>query len=273
MPNGYYGDHKAGEQIALKAVADSGYEFVGWYTYGEGSEFIPEFISDTAEYTFTTGNAPQTVSAIFRKVVTSLRLDGANAGFTEGKATYVIGNEFPPKPENVVVCGVTAEDEYYLEKHQYTVDLGGLDFTKEGTYTITYTYKKDTSIKATLTIMVVDEGEINLTMHGSPTSYYYTGGNSIIITKSQIRNNGEECDLEALGLNWEWRDKDGNVVTLLSDHTWELDWFDSPTTAGEYKFVIYSEKDGVKTDLLTVDTVISERKVSMVTDASELRHH
>ena len=42
MPNGYYGDHKAGEQIALKAVADSGYEFVGWYTYGEGSEFIPE---------------------------------------------------------------------------------------------------------------------------------------------------------------------------------------------------------------------------------------
>ena len=205
--------------------------------------------------------------------VTSLRLDAANAGFTEGKATYVIGNEFPPKPENVVVCGVTATGEKYLEKTEYTVDLGGLDFEKEGTYTITYTYKKDTSITATLTIMVVDEGEINLTMHGSPTSYYYTGGNSIIITKSQIRNNGEECDLEALGLNWEWRDKDGNVVTLLSDHTWELDWFDSPTTAGEYKFVIYSEKDGVKTDLLTVDTVISERKVSMVTDASELRHH
>ena len=40
LPNGYYGEHKAGEQIALKAVADSGYEFVGWYTYGEGSEFI-----------------------------------------------------------------------------------------------------------------------------------------------------------------------------------------------------------------------------------------
>lgn len=269
MPNGYYGDHKAGEQIALKAVADSGYEFVGWYT--DANE--PQLISANAEHTFTTGNAPQTVKAVFNAVVTSLKLDAANAGFTDGEATYVIGSENRPDPENVLVYGVTVESKKCLDRELYTIDLGGLDFTKKDSYTITYTYTKNTSIKATLTIMVVDEGEINLTMHGSPTSYYYTGGNSIIITKSQIRNNGEECDLEALGLNWEWRDKDGNVVTLLSDHTWELDWFDSPTTAGEYKFVIYSEKDGVKTDLLTVDTVISERKVSMVTDASELRHH
>ena len=48
--------------------------------------------------------------------VTSLKLDAANAGFTEGKATYVIGDEFPPKPENVVVYGVTATGEKYLEK-------------------------------------------------------------------------------------------------------------------------------------------------------------
>ena len=87
--------------------------------------------------------------------VTSLKLDAANAGFTEGKATYVIGDEFPPKPENVVVYGVTATGEKYLEKTEYTVDLGGLDFEKEGTYTITYTYKKDTSVKATLTVEVV----------------------------------------------------------------------------------------------------------------------
>ena len=55
----------------------------------------------------------------------------------------------------MVVCGVTATGEKYLEKTEYTVDLGGLDFEKEGTYTITYTYKKDTSIKATLTVEVV----------------------------------------------------------------------------------------------------------------------
>ena len=73
MPNGYYGEHKAGEQIALKAVADSGYEFVGWYT--DANE--PQLISANAEHTFTTGNAPQTVKAVFNAVVTSLKLDAA----------------------------------------------------------------------------------------------------------------------------------------------------------------------------------------------------
>ena len=67
----------------------------------------------------------------------------------------------------MVVCGVTAEDEYYLEKHQYTVDLGGLDFAVANSYTITYTYKKDTSIKATLTINVVRADTSNLSLSGS----------------------------------------------------------------------------------------------------------
>ena len=55
----------------------------------------------------------------------------------------------------MAVYGVTIEGETPLNADQYTVDLGGLDFEKEGTYTITYTYKKDTSIKATLTVTVV----------------------------------------------------------------------------------------------------------------------
>ena len=42
MPNGYYGEHKAGEQIALKAVADSGYEFVGWAEEEGATEAVYE---------------------------------------------------------------------------------------------------------------------------------------------------------------------------------------------------------------------------------------
>ena len=49
------------------------------------------------------------------------------------------------------------ETDVYLTKDvDYTIDLGGLDFTKTGTYTITYTYIKDTTIKTTLTINVVE---------------------------------------------------------------------------------------------------------------------
>ena len=268
MPNGYYGEHKAGEQIALKAVADSGYEFVGWYT--DANE--PQLISANAEHTFTTGNAPQTVKAVFNAVVTSLKLDGANAGFTDGEATYVIGSENKPNPENVVVYGVTIEGETPLNADQYTVNPGGLDFAVANSYTITYTYKKDTSVKATLTVTVVNAGEINLSLSGSSSrSAYYTGGCAPRIAKSEILNNGEPCDLDALGLFWEWRDFSSAVVNAVYDTTWDDETlFPTPAQAGKYRFVIYSETDGVKTDLLVTEHEIIERKVSLVTDSSDI---
>ncbi|MGN1098699.1 MAG: hypothetical protein ACI4S9_00010, partial [Christensenellales bacterium] len=88
--------------------------------------------------------------------VTGLILDGANAGFGEGSATYTIGDDNRPNPEYVVVNGVTASGNVYMENGvDYTIDLGGLDFETAGTYTITYTYIKDSTIKNTLTVTVV----------------------------------------------------------------------------------------------------------------------
>ena len=61
MTNGYYGEHKAGEQIALKAVADSGYEFVGWFTRDND----PQLISSSSQYTFTAQRKDTSVQAVF----------------------------------------------------------------------------------------------------------------------------------------------------------------------------------------------------------------
>ena len=170
----------------------------------------------------------------------------------------------------MAVYGVTIEGETPLNADQYTVNLGGLDFEKEGTYTITYTYKKDTSVTATLTVTVVNAGEINLSLSGSSSrSAYYTGGCAPRIAKSEILNNGEPCDLDALGLFWEWRDLSGAVVNAVYDTTWDDETlFPTPAKAGTYKFVIYSETDGVKTDLLVTEHEIIERKMSLVTDSS-----
>ena len=153
LPNGYAGEHSAGDAVTLQAVANEGYEFAGWYTDTD----VPQLISESAEYTFTIENEDRYVTAVFKAKVTGLILDGANAGFTGGVATYTIGDENKPNPEYVVVSGVTAEGNVYLNKDvDYTINLGGLDFTKAGTYTITYTYIKDTTIKTTLTINVVE---------------------------------------------------------------------------------------------------------------------
>ena len=170
----------------------------------------------------------------------------------------------------MVVYGVTIEGETPLNADQYTVDLGGLDFAVANSYTITYTYNKDTSVTATLTVTVVNAGEINLSLSGSSSrSAYYTGGCAPRIAKSEILNNGEPCDLDALGLSWEWRDLTGAVVNAVYDTTWDDETlFPTPAQAGKYRFVIYSETDGVKTDLLVTEHEIIERKMSLVTDSS-----
>ena len=89
-------------------------------------------------------------------------MDAHNAGFTytttglADKTVVEIGTENTPNAQNVLVYGVTADGNKYLTKDvDYTIDLGSLDFTQEGTYTITYTYNKDNTIKATLVVEVV----------------------------------------------------------------------------------------------------------------------
>lgn len=144
----------SGDRVTVKVVANAGYNFKGWYAATD----VPEFISASPEYTFTVGNEDVSVAAVFEAEVTGLILDGANAGFTEGVATYTIGDEYRPNPEYVVVYGATAEGPLYLTKDvDYTIDLGGLNFETAGEYTITYTYLKKSGITETLTVIVAEK--------------------------------------------------------------------------------------------------------------------
>ncbi len=268
LPNGYAAEHKEGESVTLKAVAAEGYEFAGWYTATD----VPALISEEAEHTFVVEGETY-VQAYFAAIVTALDLDGLNAGFTDGKATYTIGDEYQPNPEWVVVYGVTAMEETFLTKDEdYTIDLGGLDFETEGTYTITYTYNKNTEIKATLMVEVVAEAPgINLTYEGGAAPVEYNGGRAAYVFKESIKNNGVTCDIEDLGLSYEWRDStSGEPVNVARDDTWDESLhYPSPAVVGTYDFVVYSkDEEGVKTDLLTVTREIIVNEFSLVTEAS-----
>ena len=152
QPNGYYAEHTAGDTVTLTAVPADGYSFVCWIYSDDNREYE---ITD-ATYTFTV-NSEMYVSAMFEKKVVALRLDVANAGFAPtGVTTVEIGSTYHPNPEGVVVYKVYSDGEdSWLAPENYTVDLGGLDFSKVGTYTITYTYNEDTTVKATITVSVV----------------------------------------------------------------------------------------------------------------------
>ncbi|MGM9972408.1 MAG: bacterial Ig-like domain-containing protein [Anaeroplasmataceae bacterium] len=272
--DGYYAELKENETVKLQAVADEDCVFVGWYTATD----IPELISTEAEHTFTMSNSEQYVFARFEALVTSLSLDAHNAGFTyendelAEKTVVTIGDEYTPNADYVLVYGVTVDGNIALTKDtDYTVDIGGLDFETEGTYTITYTYKKDTTIKATLTVEVVAQEDIgiNLTYEGSASPVEYNGGRAAYVFKSSIKNNGEACDIEALGLSYEWRNHStGEVVDVDRDDTWDEELhYSSPAKVGVYDFVVYEVVDGQKKDLLTETREIIENQFSVVSDS------
>ena len=116
--------------------------------------------------------------------ITALELDAHNAGFTyidgklADKTVVKISDDYKPNPDNVLVYGVTAEENKYLTKDEdYVIDLGGLDFTKEGIYTITYTYKRDTSIKITLNIEIIDSQKVTaLELDAHNAGFTYVDG-------------------------------------------------------------------------------------------------
>ena len=275
QPNGYYDKVTEGSKITLTAEHSDGFRFAGWYE-PDGTD-APTLVlkqtpvSTSATYEFTMPAADYTVYAVFEAKVTALLLDGVNAGFREGEATYTIGDEYKPNPENVIVSGVKVTGNEVLTKDaDYTIDLGGLDFAQAGTYTITYTYVEDTSMKATLTVIVEQAEELltyNLAYMGLvEDSGEYNGGRALYVYKSNFTNNGEVCDIEDIGLSYEWRDHiTKQVVEAARDDTWDSTsaHYPSPAVVGTYDFVVYKEEDGNKVDLLTLVRTIEVNKFEL----------
>ncbi len=123
--------------------------------------------------------------------ITAIILDGESAGFTNGVATYIVGNENQPNPVNVAVYGATENGNIALSKDiDYTIDLGNLNFEQEGTYTITYAYIKDATINSMLKI-IVKPSYISLTQNQTDEivnmlDYSISDWNNIDITLKQM---------------------------------------------------------------------------------------
>lgn len=157
-------------KIKLTAVANEGYMFKGWATRDADWNAIIFSTEDTYEFTVSESvvddHGTYYVQAIFEKKADGLRIDAHNAGFTYNEngelavTVYKIGNEIKPNIEHVGIYATynsyMMEDKYLTLNEDYTRDLGGLDFTKAGTYTVTYTYIADPSVTISLTVQVVE---------------------------------------------------------------------------------------------------------------------
>lgn len=158
-------------KIKLTAIANEGYIFKGWATRDDEWNAIILSTEDTYEFTVSESVVDNRgmyyVQALFEEKANGLRIDAHNAGFTyneNGELTvtvYKIGSEIKPNIEHVGIYATynsyMTEDKYLTLNEDYTRDLGGLDFTKAGTYTVTYTYIADPSISISLTVQVVEQ--------------------------------------------------------------------------------------------------------------------
>ena len=159
--------------VPVTVKEKEGYAFVGWFDANEGF-FVGGDLTYVAKVyvnygDISTGNLH--LVAKFRKTVTDIRLEvNDTSGFdtdNEGNiiTEYKVGlNQlFDAQPENLTVLGKTGDQyEKLVRQTEYKITStigyndGLLDTSVEGVYTITYTYLKNPSVQAVITIRVAE---------------------------------------------------------------------------------------------------------------------
>ena len=150
-----YNEFNKGEQVTLTVElrSEKDYEFLGWYTVDASGAVGTTCVSTERTYTVTLNETTYLYAKIEPKI-TRLEVEGY-----EGEPTRIHISKFwlADREIKVYACGALGK-RVELTANDYTVDMGGLNLTKPvvGKYTITYTYKADTSITYTVTVWVYD---------------------------------------------------------------------------------------------------------------------
>lgn len=284
------------ESRFLNAIPDDGYEFVGWYQEDD------TLISTETEYGFKMGTSAMTVYAKFSAKVVSLYLNGTNANLYVIKETvFYIGSTTVLDATKVIVKGVRADEtetDVLTKDVDYTIE-GSIDTTTEGTYTVTYIYTKDTTVRRTLTIIVTDvKISYDSTSYGSEYGQHlyrtYDGGAVFLSSAAVMVNDVSIRDMKTVLTNTE-HEKYAEYSNILSkiSYKWFIkgtttevqsgsditmpgtqyrynmravgDEIVGPTTVGEYELVIYYEKNGTQIEKARFEAEITERQFKKIT--------
>jgi hypothetical protein len=240
----YLDAFQVGKTYALEAVAKEGYRFVGWDISGAlGYETVTD-----ASFSLVTGADTRQVLAKFEPVVTDIVVDLDYTIVYDPNLTTDL-----PNFENVVVSAVTVEGTTKLWAGDYTVDLGGLDETKPGTYTVTYTCVENTDVKTTVNVVVLKES-VKITVEN-----YGWGGHTDVLGEILVEK-GEEITLNAylddeeryIFSGWYVNDLDTRVAGAM-EYTF---------TATEDTTVIARFEKNTKVDLSVNVTCMGEGNIS-----------
>lgn len=282
---------KAGETISLTARETEYYEFMGWYDLtGDTSTFMT--LEKKIEVTL---NESKSVKAYFREKVKYIEIDPdtlLNAGFVNGQVGFAIGDTALDYSNFTVKEKGVAGSYGTLSAEHYTIDDSTVDFNTVGIYTITYTYKYNTSIKTEIKIIVVNPENAQFTFN---RVYSYLdhefNGKATFISLRDVKFN--DVPLYEFGTNskiwdkisYKWIDKTTNMqvdttgvdITINGTVVKEFgpskmsfkvgNEFGGPIKAGSYRFELSYNGETV----LTQDSTISTQVYKKITTSEDFK--
>lgn len=282
---------KTGKSISLTVRESSYYEFLGWFDIvGDNYNLITT--NKTIDLTL---NENRSIKARFREKIKAIEIDSTtllNEGFVNGKVGFAIGDTVVGYENFTINAEGVAGSYMTLSSSDYIVDDSTVDFNVAGTYTISYTYKYDTSIKTEITIVVInpETAQFEFNQSHSYLNHEYNGKATFISLKDVKINGVPLYEFKSSSKIWDkisykWIDKNTNEVVDTTDADITINGtivknfgpennkmtigneFGGPIKAGSYRFELLYNGNKV----LTQDSTISTLAYKKINTSSEFK--
>lgn len=242
--DGFYRDDlPENSEVTIEVKAKEGYYFVGWFISADYYS-IEGLLSTELKHTFIVNEETNNLNltALFRAIATEIKLeDSSDYGFyldNEGKLVteYLLNlnQEFYAMPDGQPLLGKIGDKyerlilglEYRVESTINYTKNGMFDTSKEGTYTITYTYLNNPELKVVMNFKVVELVRFLAQCMPHNSGYLLEDGQRVDFANGKLVEKGTKITLTAVAgseynfVGWFYFDSDQSEKLISTDATY-----------------------------------------------------
>ena len=242
--NGFYRDDlPENSEVTIEVKAKEGYYFVGWFISADYYS-AEGLLSTELKHTFIVNEETNNLNltALFRAIATEIKLeDSSDYGFyldNEGKLVteYLLNlnQEFYAMPDGHPLLGKIGDKyerlilglEYRVESTINYTKNGMFDTSKEGTYTITYTYLNNPELKVVMNFKVVELVRFLAQCMPHNSGYLLEDGQRVDFANGKLVEKGTKITLTAVAgseynfVGWFYFDSDQSEKLISTDATY-----------------------------------------------------
>lgn len=242
--DGFYRDDlPENSEVTIEVKAKEGYYFVGWFISADYYS-AEGLLSTELKHTFIVNEETNNLNltALFRAIATEIKLeDSSDYGFyldNEGKLVteYLLNlnQEFYAMPDGQPLLGKIGDKyerlilglEYKVERTINYTENGMFDTSKEGTYTITYTYLNNPELKVVMNFKIVELVRFLAQCMPHNSGYLLEDGQRVDFANGKLVEKGTKITLTAVAgseynfVGWFYFDSDQSEKLISTDATY-----------------------------------------------------